>query len=110
MYQIDKSCEFTEDELKTVQTCENDEKFIYLSGKRIGRVLPAEAAYCKKVTGVEYNQLLRKVLAELDPDPWKAIHKLFDQYGNEYEEENIPNVTAFTMQEYIFKIAKEQQS
>jgi hypothetical protein len=104
-YKVDESCKLTEKELKIVQTCVNDEKFLSLDGKTIGRVLSVEEKYCKKVTGLDYEILLQKVLTEIDSDPWKAIRKLFERYGKEYKESCIPGVTAFMMQEYIDGVA-----
>lgn len=105
-YTIDESCEFTPEELEMVLSCEDDEETIYLDGKPIGKYLPMEARYCKKVTGMDYEEFLKKMLSEIDADPWIAARKLFPQFGEEYEgDDDIPGMTAYAMQDYVDKIA-----
>jgi hypothetical protein len=104
-YKIDESCEFTPEILELARHCLDDRKTLYLDGKPISQVFPLEERYCKKVTGLDYGTLLSRMLAEINPDPWKAAQELFFRYGEEYDERFIPGMTQLAMSDYVDDIA-----
>jgi hypothetical protein len=109
-YTIGDDCEFTPEELELVKKGEESKGMIYIDNKPICEFFPAEVAYCKKVTGLDFQTVLQKMLSEISPDPWKAARELFDRFGEEYEgEDDIPGMTAYALQHYIDQLAKERK-
>ena len=104
MLKFDEDIEMTEEEKQEVIDRENNTiKYIY-NDIIICEAYPEEVSYCKEATGYEFYDLLIKMLTEINKDIFIAIKKLCKDNNEPYNDDTIPDVTAYEMQKYVDNI------
>ncbi len=108
MYTFDKDIEMTASQKQSVLNIINSEmKFTY-NNKIICEAYPQEVSYCKEALGQDYQEVLIEMLKAVDTDIDKAIKILCDKNNEPCNDEMIPRVVAYEMQEYIDDIVINQ--
>ncbi len=109
-YTFDASCNMNDNAkaelIKKVEKWKNECKLIEI-GPYTCRIHPTTISHCKKITGMDYEDLLDQLLGEISKgdDKETALKNLFDIYGEVFDENKISGLINFAMDNIVSDFA-----